>query len=429
MAALDSPCAVPGQRHIPIPRAAIVDACATDPSLDDAERARFGQVCDLLTALYHHRFHQRLEALKDAYRPFDPDTSFLIPALTGAEMESSSQRLVDELRRLLDDANFEELDRIELDRALEEETLLRVRLEVEFEDFEEVLFFARGAEHRQEVLREWFGMKKRTLEFTNYERVLIYVKVRGADYFDDDRIGELPYAPGSTIVKLFRDVPQADLESLFPNTSVRMRNIDQLTIGIPAVVGGVAILFTKLLTSLGLLFLFLSAWLGLRDEEPHIDQAALIALGIGLGSLGGFLWRQISKFKSRKIRFMQQLSEHLYFKNLDNGGGVFFHLVDEAEEEETKEAVLAYWTLVTRDDPLTIVEIDAHVESWMRGRFDHDFDFEEQDAVDKLVELELVRPVGPTTRSPQDTRYEPVGITDALALLDARWDAIFPYAQ
>ena len=37
---------------------------------------------------------------------------------------------------------------------------------------------------------------------------------------------------------------------------------------------------------------------------------------------------------------MKALSDNLYFKNLDNNAGVFHHLIDAAEEEEVKEAIV-----------------------------------------------------------------------------------------
>jgi Protein of unknown function (DUF3754) len=43
-------------------------------------------------------------------------------------------------------------------------------------------------------------------------------------------------------------------------------------------------------------------------------------------ALGGYLVRQFTKFKNRKIQFMKALSENLYFRNLDNDAGVFHHL-------------------------------------------------------------------------------------------------------
>ena len=86
-----------------------------------------------------------------------------------------------------------------------------------------------------------------------------------------------------------------------------------------------------------------------RRTNHLIDQQHLIALALGLATLGGFLFKQINKFKSRKIKFMKALSDNLYFKNLDNNAGVFHHLVDTAEEEEFKEAILAYYFLLIEE--------------------------------------------------------------------------------
>jgi hypothetical protein len=136
------------------------------------------------------------------------------------------------------------------------------------------LVFARGEEHRTETLKKVFGLRSETIHFASYERVVIYAKVHEAEHFDAEQIDDLPFRPGSTFLKLFKDVPKHDLESLFPNIEVRMRPIDHFTIGVPAFVGGLVILFTKLLTSLGLVLLFLAGWIGLRSDEPEIDQAA-----------------------------------------------------------------------------------------------------------------------------------------------------------
>src|SRR4029453_9082467 len=167
--------------------------------------------------------------------------------------------------------------------------------------------------------------------------------------------------PGSTIIKLFQDVPRADLEMLFPNAQVRMRRIDKLLIGVPAVVSGVIVIVTKLIASLVPVLLLLAFWFGARREPVQLDQGQLFALGAGLVAFGGFLVRQFTKFKNRKIQFMKSLSESLYFRNLDNDAGVFHHLLDVAEEEEVKEAVLAYHFLRTAGQPLTAPELDRRI--------------------------------------------------------------------
>ena len=60
--------------------------------------------------------------------------------------------------------------------------------------------------------------------------------------------GKMPvgFEPNSTIVKLFQNVPKADLEMLFPNSEVKMRPIDKLIISSSALIGGAVVLVTKL---------------------------------------------------------------------------------------------------------------------------------------------------------------------------------------
>jgi len=126
---------------------------------------------------------------------------------------------------------------------------------------------------------------------------------------------------------------------LVPNARVRMRHVDTLLIGVLAVVSGVLAVVTELIAALIPALLLLGFWLGIRREPVDLDQGQLVALGAGLMTFGGFLVRPFSKFDSRKIQLVMALSESLYFRNPDNGAGVFHHLLDAAEEEEVKEAV------------------------------------------------------------------------------------------
>jgi len=76
---------------------------------------------------------------------------------------------------------------------------------------------------------------------------------------------------------------------------VRMKPIDMLLIGVPAAVGGVVVLVTKLLGTLLLLGSLFAFWLGLRDDEVVLDQTALIALAVGTGTLAVFVWKQVHR--------------------------------------------------------------------------------------------------------------------------------------
>jgi hypothetical protein len=303
----------------------------------------------------------------------------------------------------------------DLTQAMHEASLFQIRLHVDFTDFSEVLLFCRGESTRQETLRSWMGLRKKTITFTNYDRVVVYLRFR------EDLVptnNPMPLCrPGATMLKLFQNVPKADLEMLFPNTQVRMRMVDKLFIGIPAVISGGLVLTTKLGATLVLLGSLFGFWLGLRSQPVELNQATLIALLAGLGALGGYLWKQFSNFKNRKLRFMQALTQNLYFKNLDNNAGVFHRLADDAEEEECKEALLAYYFLLMSRQPMSKVELDRAIEAWMASQWQCEINFEIDDALNKLVALGLV--------SEENELLTAIAIKAAIQKLDQRWDDYF----
>jgi hypothetical protein len=323
------------------------------------------------------------------------------------------------LTAILNAANFQKITETDLEEALKEESLFKIRLGVEFKDFEEVLFYQRGETTKKETLVKFFGLKKAPITFTNYERVVIYIKFKEQDYFKAKKQKNLYFTPGSTIIKLFQNVPKADLEMLFPNSEVRMKTIDKLIIGVPAAISGIVLTATKLGGTILLIAAVISFWLGLTQKEVKIEQQHLIALALGLATVGGFLFKQINKFKNRKIKFMKALSDNLYFKNLDNNTGVFHHLVDTAEEEEFKEAILAYYFLLAEDRDLTITELDETIERWFENKHNCRINFEIEDALQKLERWNLVN------RDRKIIRAK--NMNDAMQQLDKIWDNYFPY--
>jgi hypothetical protein len=205
---------------------------------------------------------------------------------------------------------------------------------------------------------------------------------------------------------------------VFPNVQVKMRPLDKLLIGVPAVISGIVVIATKLAASLLLLVLLVAYLLGLRQEDVTIDRTALISIGAGAVAFGGYLWRQFTKFKNRKILFMKSLSENLYFRNLDNDAGVFHHLLDAAEEAEVKEAVLAYHFIRTAPGPLAPAELDRRIEEWFVNRWDARFDFEIEDGLRKLREFALVT-------EDDDGRLRAIPLAEARRRMDRVWDELF----
>ena len=70
--AVDPP-AAPREHFIPLRPAELVQKLADDPAVTIFEREQFRQFCQLIEATIHHEYRTRLEELKAAYAPFDPD--------------------------------------------------------------------------------------------------------------------------------------------------------------------------------------------------------------------------------------------------------------------------------------------------------------------------------------------------------------------
>jgi hypothetical protein len=395
-------------RYIPFRKRDIVEMCLQDTRLAGQE-ADFRQLYFMLSSIFHFEFHKIIESLKDGYAPVDPDTD----TRTYAEVQPLSElNFVELLGGLLEKANYEQITQDELNQALTEASMFKIRLHVDFDDFSEVLLFCRGVSQREETLSSLFGLIKKPIRFTNYDRVVLYIRFR--DDFDNSGAAMPACKPGATLLKLFQNVPKADLEMLFPNTAVRMRMLDKLLIGVPAVISGGIVLTTKLGASLVLLGSLLGFWLGLSSEPVELNKTGIMILLAGVAALGGYLWKQFSNFKNRKLYFMQTLTQNLYFKNLDNNAGVFYRLANDAEEEECKEALLAYYFLLINVAPMTRAELDKVIESWLKEKWQCSVDFEIDDALNKLQVLELVSESG--------GRLSAVSIQDGIKALDKRWD-------
>lgn len=398
-------------RFIPFRRHDIVEMCLHEVDLAQSE-ADFRRLAQLLAQIFHFEFHALLEALEASYTDLDPDVDTRRVDFAHGNEQAPFVELLD---GLLEKANYERISKADLNQALNESSLFKIRLHVDFADFAEVSLFARGQSQRSEVLPTWFGLGSRHIEFTNFDRVVVFLKIRD-DY--QNPTPELSHCrAGATLLKLFRNVPRADLEMLFPNTRVRMRLMDKLFIGVPALVSGGIVFTTKLGASLVLLGSLFGYWLGLHDQPAELNQAGVMVLLAGAATLAGYLWKQFSNFKNRKIRFMQALTQNLYFKNLDNNAGVFLRLINDAEAEESKEALLAYYFLLVSPVALAKAELDRQIESWFEARWNCSIDFEVGDALHKLRRLGLVKEsAGELTA---------VDLVSAISLLDKRWDNYF----
>jgi len=377
----------PRLRFIPFRKKDIIEMCISGGGLSGSDQMKFRQFCHLLQSVFHFEYHDTLETLKDLYAPMNPDRD---TRKVGVFVEESGESFTETLHGLQDKANYELLTQEELEAAFEESSLFQLKLNIDFDAFEEALLFTRGESIHTEQVSTLWGLIKRDVTFSNFDRVVIYIRYRD-DVTSDGAPGAGRVKPGATMLKLFQNVPRADVEMLFPNTRLGMRLVDKLMIGVPALAGAVAIAMTKAGASLLLLVSLIGFWLGLHSEAVELDEARMIAILAGLGGLASYIWKQFSNFRNRKLLFMQSLTQNLYFKNLDNDT-----VADEA------------W-------------LDRMIEDWFQKRWESHLDFEVDDALAKLRNLGLLQESGgKMSVQPLDRACE---------LLDQRWDDYFRFGE
>ena len=197
-----------------------------------------------------------------------------------------------------------------------------------------------------------------------------------------------------------------------------MNSRDRWTLGLPALIGGVPIMI-KLVPTLTILLVIAGIHFGYTGavEQDHLKQALAVTSGIVV--LGGFAAHQWLKYQRKALHYLITIKDSLYFRNVNNNGGVFDALVGAGEEQDFKETLLAYRFLLA--EPCDEATLDARVEAWLKAKFNVDIYFEVTDALATLAGYGRLRRDGARLSAP------PIG--EALRSLDERWDQAFDYRQ
>lgn len=430
-----TPLTAPRERFIPISRQEISEDLLTATHWHPEERKLFADFCTILNALYHFKFETRLEELKRSYFPFNPDTDLVTKHdYSPAELQTLQQELVEETRGLLDRANYEELTTADLNKALTAESFHAIKVYVDLEDFADMLIFYRGSSTKTHYVRRWFSLFlfKHPLEVPIYKRLFLLVKFKTtadraqelaqAMITTDDELSlakatkkatktvhkarqDLPdKVENKVFLKLFKDIPRSDLNTLFPNQKVRLKRFDKIQLALTGgggTIGGIAGILGKIATA-------------------AIHPFGLIGAFVGLI---GVIVRQIMSIFHHRTKYMMVLSRTLYFHTLDNNFGVINSLIDEAEEEEGKEAILAYYFLhVNTKHNYTQDSLDREIENYIQQKYGVAIDFEVADGLRKLRQEGLLK-------EQAGGILKVLPLDDACAVLDKQWDNFFQYNQ
>jgi hypothetical protein len=411
-------------QFIPVRKIDILNALIASGRLPGEQaQESFRRLCQVLGAVFHYEYFETLEALRDDYYYFNPEMD--VNGRFDAETrERARADLGEKLGAVLSGANYVPVPLDVVTKTATGGRFVRVEVDTPMEDYSEVTFFRRGHHKETTVVRRWFGLRKETQESWVFDNVLLTVVIKGDHEIKTKgqrkRLESSHFRPGSILIKHFRNIAPGDLKMLLPRVRVVMSLFDKLTIAVPALAGAVPLII-NLLPLLTVLFLVGGFYLGVNSSVRHEEVLkAFVALTFVAG-LGGLVMRQRLKYERLSLKYQKEISDHFYFRNVSNNAGIFDYIVGTAEEQECKEAFLAYYFLLTADAPPDQNTLDARIEKWLAETFHIDVDFEVDDALKKLERLGLLRR--------DDSGLGVAPLDEALVVLDNRWDNIFQYAN
>jgi len=336
--------------------------------------------------------------MTDIYATFNPDRDTMpMCVLPKEQWEASYADLERRVAYLFEKANFEQLSDVQVETAIHEAKTHGLRIRIRAERVDKLLLWVRGRGVMYKKKRHWKSpMRGRNSKYAVYHRLGVLAKLK-----DDPHVH----------LKLFRDVPAADIEALLPHAEVRMSWTDRAKV-IGSGAGALGTLAIKIIQ--GALTLALIS---------KLIWVVLMALSLMAG-------RTFFGYRRNKTLRDAQRTQHLYYQTLANNGGVLSWLVDMIGQEEEKEAMLGY-VMCLRDESGPVEQnpesgsgqegtaatsreafdrFRHRTEVFLKERFGVSVDFDAADSIETLTRYELLRDA---------ERLRSVGISEAIERIEA----------
>jgi len=408
------------EKFIPVTPLALMDRLSQPSAWPPGEAAAVRRFFTYLSNWRQQGYGAGLLELARSYEPFSPDSDLLITrTYTEPEKKILERQLVNGVRNLLRQANYTRIDPSQIDIILTKESHYGLDLHVDLKAFDELEIYYRGAAVTRGTRRSarHLYLRKEEFDLPVFQRLAILFKLkpfekRVAEVMVDERVDRAtaerrvqkrrgPIAgrinPDFIYIKLFKNIPRADLEMVFPNTRIRFRLFDKIKLGVTA--GG----------GLGM---------GVAGTVSKIAVASNpIALAGALAGLGGIAIRQIVNFANQRNKYMVTMAQNLYSHALADNRGVMTLLAERAAEEDTKEEMLLYSLLAKeRVHVSELADADAAIERYLASTFGLDANFDVEDALGRLRRDGIVR------QTP-DGRLVALPPAEAAARIDELWDS------
>ncbi len=390
------------ETFVPLHTTDLVHFLAQHPALKQPQQEAFRRVAALLLSMLHHLYRQKHDRLTYTYAPLDPDRDTLLMSVPVAVHRD---QLCEELFQQFDDmlmrANYHRLAPQDIERALKAASQWGVRMRVNFGLFTRLAVYVRGDVIGQRRQRNWRRLfRYETLRVPIYQRLVVIFRTSPDSDFDNRFDCHRVY------LRMFKNIPQQDVDMMLPSTGIRMSWWDHSQIVLPS-------LYAAGMTAWRVLRnVFLLTLVGLF-KTVAICVLVMFAILYGLKSMFTYT-------VNTRRRYMLSMAQNLYYQNLDNNAGVLQRILEEGEQQEACEAILAYFVAaVLRFDhlPLSLAELDRACEEIIHEATGIHVDFDIEDAVHDLAQLGLLHECA--------SGWTALPLAQATSHLDKTWDSWF----
>jgi len=347
-------------RFIPVRLEAIVGAVASDAQLAGIGAETVTEFIDALRACVDQEtaaFRRRLDML---YDPFNPDRDTTIPDYDDTRKSDAEMRkLLERIDYLMDKANFTCMSELHIEQAIQAASTHGIRVRFDASMIDTLTLWVRGIGRtttRIKTLRHPIRGEDKQIEV--YRRLVLLARLKEED---------------DLLLKMFRNIPTADLEALLPHAQVSMNWLDRakVAVGAGGALGSIGSAVTKAATA---------ASVGLFN--------LLYVVGLPFILLG---WRSFSGYRRAVKNRDSQRTKNLYYLNLASNWAVLSTMLARTSQEETKEAAILYLYLLLGQQRAVAseAELRAEVERFLLERFGLECSFDCPDAMETLDRFEL----------------------------------------
>ncbi len=321
-------------------------------------------VLDQRTGSYHTEFSQ-------LYAAVDPDFDGKIPAaLPPRETAGETEKLMDLCGQILAAAGYRKLTQEEIEQCVGVASQFGVRLQVDFELFEQLAVYARGdivGTRLRRRLRRLYQPER--IDVPIYQRMVVLFQLC------DDVQSEEDLKASSLHLRMFKNIPKQDVDMLLPGARVRLSKIDRAKIIVPSL-GGFVLALRKIFQ-----FVVILAALTLYKTA--------VLVGLVLVAIGYVVKTVLSYFHT-KDRHLLNLTRNLYFQKLDSNAGVAYRMIQQAHRQTESECILALYGIMSAKAPISTRKLRRRCERILREAIEVEVDFQVDRALKLLDQLNMI---------------------------------------